>query len=355
MNLMSPQKRRDLFRKSMAESGVPANEAELLDKPLGCHFTGYSGETPFEADWRVLSYDSLQGCAEIYLAEMFLIKRRIYEAGDNLRAGFELSSADLLRYLSVEKVAPVLAETINQLFLSSLSSSFTLNVNGGTNEIEADAIKNQAAENQTIEKPGKTVSDSSKNFKSRAARLGKRVESWISRNAEEEGGQENKEYEDVKGVQSAEDGKGDNDNRKDVGYENDTVIYRLRLADYWLDWQRTARLSKFDFDHLQTISEAGAVRFYEMTKLWRVPVAVGAGNKLPAELEIEYEKFAALLPLPVLHSARDIKLQIGDLIEPLKGEGKGTGRGAYIESFTLGSDHRDAGGSGSVLVFRFND
>lgn len=355
MNVMSPQERRDSFRRLLSENGESENKAQLLDVPLGCHFTDYSGDIPFEADWYVLSRDSLEGCAEIYLAEMFLVKRAVYEAGGNLRSGFELRGADLTSYSPLESFTTVFAETFDQLFLNNLASSFTLNVTGGTKDTEDDEIKNRTAENQAIEKPVKTAGQFSKDLSRCVTRLGNRVESRMSMDGQNESVEEDGEYEDATGGQTTGSGKNadgnqnDGNDENDEGYENADVIHRFRLSAYWLDWQKAARLSNFDFDYLQTLTDARIVRFYELTKLRRVSSATQADGSLPDTLEIEYETFAALMPLPVLHAEQEVKRQIGSLIEPLK-----SGNG-YVGSFAVEAAQPGTADAGATLKFRFND
>lgn len=354
-SLMSSQERRDLLRRSLAESDEFADEAQLLDEPIGCHFTGYSGEAPFEVDWRVLSRDSLEGCAEIYLAEMFLVKRTVYEADEDLRVSLELRSADLLRYLPFGSFAPVSAETFDQLFLNNLASSFTLNITGVVNDAKDEEIKNRADANQAIGKPVENVGQVLTDSTSRATQLGNRVESRMSMNAEDESVKEREEYKNVAGGQSAERDRGVDGNWNNEGHESNNVIHRLRLSDYWLDWQRAARLSGFDFNRLQNVGDARAVRFYELTKLWRVTSPVKAGEKLADHLEIEYETFAASMPVPVLGGERKIKRQIESLLEPLIEPHGGDGKG-YVESFAVHFKTLPAtNDSTALLVFRFND
>jgi len=60
-----------------------------------------------------------------------------------------------------------------------------------------------------------------------------------------------------------------NDPPRGAGHSKDR-IFRLELSDYWVHWQRAARAAAFDFDYLETITDAHALRFYELTKLQRV-------------------------------------------------------------------------------------
>jgi hypothetical protein len=120
------------------------------------------------------------------------------------------------------------------------------------------------------------------------------------------------------------------------------------LTDYWLDWQRTARLSGFDFDFIKQFSEAKTIRFYEVTKLSRVSKSQQNIEELPKKLKITYEKFIALMPLPKYHSEWEIKLQIKELTNPLKTSG-------YLKSFSINMNSSSGADSRVTLIFRFID
>lgn len=95
--------------------------------------------------------------------------------------------------------------------------------------------------------------------------------------------------------------------------------------NYWFEWQQAAKKANFDFDLLNNLFDARAIRFYELAKLWRAisdraeteSFTNKNSNKTSKNLynrtEISYEKFAALIPIPYLRSENEIEYQIKDL------------------------------------------
>lgn len=320
--------RRQLFWQSLIARGASAKEAALFDDAIECRCLEFGGTDRrlIEVDWEVLYRDPLEGCAELYLAEMFLCKRRVYEADDGLRAALEVAADDLARYLPEDVFAPLVAGSIERLFCDGLTASFTLavsdskNPNAGTGKQPPDK---SGTSGRIVKSPKIVESEKRKIFHDYfdrgATEIAARVETWLSQS----GGQPEK------------------------------TIYRLRLGDYWLDWQRAARRAGFDFDYLETLNDARRVRFYELTKLWRGAAASSLAasdpdGRIAARMEIEYERFVALMPLPPLTSEREVSRQIGALIEPFRKHG-------YVKSFAVRGDGRDNAMRRARLVFRFND
>jgi hypothetical protein len=231
----------------------------------------------------------------------------------------ELTDKDLMPYLNQE-VFILLTETLpERLFFDSLMSSFNLTISGSID----DAGNNETSSNKKHKKIGKKVFVSNPhNINAYRGFGSKRIKSWIGRESDEL----------------------DESN----GHTSETTIYRIRLSDYWLDWQQTARIAKFDFDYLQTMTDARAMHFYELTKLCRVPPDAEEGDKITNKLEIEYEKFVLLIPLPKFRSEREITQQIRQLIKPLKTSG-------YVKSFRVNIEWRGITSRDTRLVFRFND
>lgn len=75
----------------------------------------------------------------------------------------------------------------------------------------------------------------------------------------------------------------------DDKYMKDQTKYRTGLTPYWYDWQQTAIKAGFDFELLENLPDARAIRFYELTKLLRVTSYDETTNNLPGALEIDYE------------------------------------------------------------------
>lgn len=90
------------------------------------------------------------------------------------------------------------------------------------------------------------------------------------------------------------------------------------------------------------------MRFYELTKLWRVPIHAKESDKIPDKLEIKYEKSVSSMPLPKFNSEMEIKAHIKELIRPLKASG-------YVKSFRVKMDSRMIGSRNARLIFRFSD
>lgn len=297
------------YWQSLAARGISAREAALFDDSIECSFIELDGNRLIQIDWEALHYDALEGCAEIYLAEMFTFKRRIYEAGDELRNSLEFSGDDLASYLPEEIFTPQLVERAVDLFFDSLLANFTVTVSRAGDEPDK------------TRRGGKPFLFPDL-FTSHITQGARRTNTWS-------------------GTERTENGE-------------KTGFYIAVPANYWNDWQRSARRARFDFDFLSTLTDARAVRLYELTKLWRVPpnrqIDTEPVNQIPVpqKLEIEYEKFVSLMPLPALKSEREIKRQIEELIKPLRKSG-------YVKSFVIKDDWRGNSVRSARLVFRFND
>lgn len=341
------ERRRQFFWQSLAAAGVSAKVAVLLDDSLHCRFTDSAAGKTIETDWEVHYYDELQGCAEMYRAEMLAFKRRIYEAGDDLRNILELRADEFLCYLNdltfnincivdspinSEACAVIETDNLERWFLHNLTGSFALTISEMRNGNEDHSIKN---------KPRKTKSAAS-DYTSYRTYEAKRIESSMSSSGDDEEDDQTTRY--------------PNETSAAAALIVSTTVYRLRLADYWLDWQRATRTARFDFDFLEALTDVRAMRFYELTKLWRLQSSAatsaiipggGAGDLLPDTLEIEYDRFASLMPLPRLRYEREVKEQLKQIIKPLKASG-------YVKSFAVKTDWR---GLSNVnrLVFKFND
>lgn len=301
----SPGKR--CFWQVLAERGISAREAALLDDSVEYSFIELVGNQFIQVNWEALHYDALAGCAELYLAEMFLCKERVYKTGNQVPDSLEFSSDELAGYLP-KKIFYPFVENVAKLFLSSLSANYTLTAS----LIDFDLIDS--------DKPQKARFFSDL-FKSYLTETANRVKSRSGREATTK--------------------------HKQKG------AYTITLADYWRHWQTAARLANFDFDFLHTLDDAHAVRFYELTKLRRVPnnrtdTQTDDWSPVSKKLDIEYEQFAALMPLPRMSDERDIKRQINQLIKPLRAAG-------YIKSFAIKPNEQDTSARGARLVFRFND
>lgn len=360
--------RRRMFWESLAENDVDAKYAAFLDDSLWCRFNDLSEEKIVEVDWEVLYYDDLQGCGEIYRAEMLSFKRLVYEADSELKKVLELKDRAFLQYYSPDKFGNIEIEYYQELFFDSLIAPFTITVSGFKN------TNNEISNNENYIKSSKNKRNSrvkrkllSETFAFHRAFSAKRIESWMSEEYNtEKNHNENKVNKDYL---ISPDGKIPTlilpseekpSQAKEMPKNHDfSTTYRLSLTDYWFGWQQAAKKADFDFNLLSNLSDARAVRFYELTKLWRaVPDAEKTENfthktpnktskNIPNRMEIGYEKFAALMPIPYLRYENEIKQQIKELIKPLKDCG-------YVKTFALKSDWRGFF-SGGRLIFSFVD
>jgi hypothetical protein len=292
----SSESRFQLYRQALAFNGVSAKEAVLLDD-IDCGFAEEIGGEPIKFDWKVLYDNCLEGCAENYLSEIFVCKQRIFEAGDKLQTSLEINAEDMTSNMSAEVAAYLQLKTFDKFIASGFTNEFNLSAKGkiqGSSDLRDDCIRKL-----TI--------------------CRNRFDGYQVRSEKTDG--------------------------REIYNE---IIYRFRLTDYWLDWQRVARLSGFDFDFVKQFSDAKTIRFYELTKLCRVSKTMKSGDELPKKLKITYEKFVALMPLPKYNSEREIKLQIKELTDQLKKHG-------YLKSFSVKPGSSCGTDSEAVLAFTFND
>lgn len=360
--------RRQLFWESLAENGVDAKYAAFLDDLLWCRFNDLSEEKIIEVDWEVLYYDDLQGCGEIYRAEMLSLKRLVYEADSELRKVLELKDQEFLQFYSPETFGNIKIEYYQELFFDNLIAPFTLTVSGFKN-----TKKDISNEKSTI-KPFKNKGNSRVKKKIRSEHFdfyrtfsAKRIESWMS----EEYNHEKSHNEDKSNkssliipdrkiiIETLSNEEKPSQAKETIKNHNFLTTYRLSLTEYWFEWQQAAKKAGFDFELLNSLHDARAIRFYELTKLWRA-ISDNAktesfthsslkktSKNLSNRMEIGYEKFAALMPIPYLRYESEIILQIKELITPLKNYG-------YVKSFSLKSDWRGFFSSGN-LIFSFRD
>ena len=337
------ERRRQLFWQSLAEKDVSPKEAILFDDSIYCSFIDFINEEFVGIDWEVLYFDELQGCAEIYRAEMLSVKRQVYEAGDDLRSVLQMMNIDILQYLSLQTFILFEIDDLQRLFLDNLMAPFTLTVSKSGNL--SNRIGKNTGKNKRINKPVGFANI----FSTYTGYSANRIESWMSKEDDTE--EKGEAFSSSPPIKSADNPVDEIEliNAADEKHAIEKVrtVYQLKLANYWLNWQKDARSASFDFDFLETFEDARVMRFYELTKLLRAQIKSNSTDKIPDRLEIEYEKFILLMPLPRLNSEREIKAQIKFLLNPLKKSG-------YVKSFTLKPDWRGIN-SADLLVFRFKD
>jgi hypothetical protein len=314
-----------LFWQSLAANGISPKEASLLDdiiqySSVESDVNGSLGEI----NWLVRHFDVLEGCGEIYRAEMLFFKRKIYEAGDRLRSNIELEAAELLPYLN------------NRAFIffrkKRQRGCFSI-VCGGLMNCPSALILDKTDTNMLPQKAEITCGRSKSKFQSN------QFDAYRTLSA--------KRIESIQAIDDVVDDEDDNLVFDTPKQNPEYAKYRISLSDYWLLWQRAARAAKFDFDLLEEIDDARTIRFYELSKLLRSSSFQNNENEIPDKLKIEYEKFASLMPLPAYFDELEAKKKIQNLIKPLKERG-------YVKSFRLKSDWRNISGA-YELVFRFSE
>lgn len=107
-----------------------------------------------------------------------------------------------------------------------------------------------------------------------------------------------------------------------------TMIYRIRLKDFWLKWSEIARRAKFDFDYLTTLQPL-EMRFYELTKLLRFKdTQMSLKKQKQAPLEIIYRDFCLLMPVSEEKTLEKAEKQIEALCIPMVESG-------FLKDFTI--------------------
>lgn len=330
------EERRRLFWQSLAAHGVTASEAALLSDSLNCHFIERAGDALVEIDWEVMYRDDLAGCAEIYRAELFTWKRLLYGMGKELGSVIEINGAELPEFSDTGLLNAANAGRKHRLFLDNLFTPFEFAISLTKSRAPDDDSSDAANNNKKLNNESDSVGgDHYYSYES------KRIESWIAVPGNKTTG--HRRLSAVAG-DDVMDADGENSGASEFG----GTLYRFKLDAYWRDWQRAALISGFDFGYLETIADARALRFYELTKLWRAGLVKKKGAGVPKKMEIEYAKFAALMPLPLVNSEREIRRQIALILEPFK-------TGGYLKSFAVKPDPHRNGSRYARLLFRFDD
>lgn len=304
------------YLQSLLIGGSLASEIVLLDETLHFQFSNHDDRGNFiETDWEVLHFNVLEGCAEMYLAEMFIIKRRIYEAGKDMKSVIEITNEDLSPYLKEKTFKMLFDGDLVDLFVDSLSAKFSLSINGiGSGNETSDSKRRTKKAKKTLVLPDK--------FNSYQIKTTGRVKDYL--------------------------GTSKSKGKSKDGEKTVLKTIRITLSEYWLDWLQTAQIADFNFNLLETITDVRAIRFYELTKFLRVTSDANSGNKLQDKFEISYDRFASLMPLPKLRLESEINHQIKSLVKPLKEKG-------YLKSFSINDYWRGVGSNSIKITFRFND
>lgn len=304
---------------NLINNDLSPQEVMLYSNVLEQKFFEFNGEKLNQINWKVFLKNPIQGCAEFYLAEMFLFKKLLFELKNeqleslsfdmgSFEKNFKTEDYAALRsvigtLIGIEADRNEIDEKIFRMFFNSLASDFEI--------FNSSFMINNTPQWQVEKRANVLLGDY---FKSNFSQLSRRL-----------------------------------DRQKIVTEGSEPMIIHLYLEvlEFWLEWQRNVQKISFDFDLLEKIKDARSIRFYEITKLLRITEDSLKEGVFSATLEIDYEKFVALFPLPQLNDEKSIKQQIRQIIAPLRKEG-------YLKSFNLRTPNSSFS-TNSSLKFRFND
>jgi hypothetical protein len=206
--------------------------------------------------WSVSYFDERCGEVALYEADLLILKRRIYEQGNNLKNCLEIDlGAGLAPF--IEKYKKI--NDLERLFLLNAALGAEIYMNNNQNRNKGNEIK----ENYLIEA-----------------------------------------FSRFKGIITRSENNADNSPKE---------ILRVGLDEYWLDWVKIAQRAEFDFDYLSPLKPI-EMRFYELTQLLRfrdVQKPVDELKKM--SLKIRYSEFSKLMPLPRLKTYNQVEDQINRL------------------------------------------
>jgi len=329
---VSPNERLKLFQNA-ATSGKPFSQSEnhlskfesddqfvLLNRfiELGFIDTAPSGEK-FQLNWQVIFNDELQGCAEIYRAEMLLFKRMIYEQKEEPKSILKLSNGSFSKNLDYELFNFLTGNETEKLLLENLSTKYKISLTTVNEESDKNNgfISKKIRRNSRKRKLEKFPFNSEENLSILVGRL----RGWESYPA----GDFRTNSDEICESTNNSDGERLGKNFESILSSNHVfdiggklLIYELKLGAYWAKWRQAARLARFDFDLLESLDNPHSIRFYELTKFLRLASYSETEQFLSTKLEVGYESLASLMPLPKLKTKEEIKTQINNLIIPLK-------------------------------------
>lgn len=340
--VFQPSKRLQMFQTAAADQHFPGAGAVRFDRFLEFKVsdTDFKGRET-EIDWSVFFQDELQGCAEIYRAEMLLFKRLICEQKEDLANPLILTNEKFGDFIDYELFDRLTNNKTDELFIKSLSAAFRVSITLFDEEsaeedeevsetVLTDRIHGFRSYNADTDEFGKIKDD--KLFSN---------DSPTSDIIDDESFDKNTEVDNSEASYE----KFEDDTKKET--QNTLRVFELNMGAYWRKWRQAAQLAKFDFDLLEKLGDPQAIRFYELSKMLRLSSYDQTTRTLPTELEIEYERFAMLMPLPKFQTEKEIKNQIQELIQPLITNG-------YVGKFSYSEKSNNERISG-VLQFEFND
>lgn len=254
---------------------------------LNIRFRRTLSAASFDVKWRVLYFDRQAGGAAVYAADLLVLKRRIYEQGNQLKDCVEIDlEAELPQFVESFKEM----EQFKELFKFNMTLSAKLDINRlkNTNTNRQSAADAKTAANSGAESSANSVTDSSNETRAVSMITG------FSRCGEFS-------------TRSQQSKSGDCQTR-----------LRVQLGEYWLGWAQAARRAEFDFDYLSAREPIALqpieLRFYELVQFLRI-----RGSEKPvsahrnAPLVIGYNEFTELMPLPRMKTYEAAEHQINEL------------------------------------------
>lgn len=270
-----------------------------------------------EQSWDMRYFEPEEFAPATYRAELLLIKRKIYEQGDDLWDLLTLDSISNADFHFYPAKFGSRIEVLKNLMKSTDSHSLA--------EIEiresADADKTAGGNNE-IDDTDNIVSINGINSVKIFGDLGDDEQGNV-RNGEDSEDQDDgitafyyrsgfRRYADAYRTTSEQ------------TVRQHTILH-IRLDSYWLAWSQAAHSIEFDFAYLAQLETAAEMRFYELIKLLlyyrrdtsesHQSIQIGEQNRTRREtdLKIDYKDFARLMPLPVLNNEAAIRRQLKDI------------------------------------------
>lgn len=118
--------------------------------------------------------------------------------------------------------------------------------------------------------------------------------------------------------------------------------YRIKIDSHYLELMLSVPLIIFDWEYMKNL-EAGELRFYELTNLLRA-----VSTDQPSDrLEIEYNIFTRLMPLPTLEGYPQIKRQIDELC-------RNHIERQYLQKLRITKNKKGKDTDNPILSFTFN-
>lgn len=300
-----------------------------------------------EIAWQVIFNDELQGCAEIYKAEMMIFKRMLYEQEEILKSRIEFTNEIFPQHLNYKLFDELTGNETEKLLLNSLSANYQMSVTTLTNHSNKNNENNDekiSFQNKSKSKTNNSNSDGNLTVSTRRSYGWKSLENNENNNAMSAENNSTKTVGNYSRNEFKKNAAVLECSNKTISKDESSSIYKFNLSGYWSKWRQTARLVKFDFGLLETFEDTRVIRFYELSKLLRLASLREESQSLPAELRINYKQLTMMMPLPRFSTEDEIKEQVQYLTEPLE-------KVDYIKSLSINNFEKKT--KNPMIVFQF--